>query len=145
MLPLIGWTIRSVSRRLRTLSKSLQSTMGTLSHVLGKWWRPSRKSAIFGSERYETGNFFTTANAIPPLQHEGGHHGRRQRPIVQTIAVIALAAIIYYASLQSSMNQLTVGGFVSFFGAMALLLSPLKRLSNVNEQLQRGLAAAQSD
>ncbi|MBA3624315.1 MAG: ATP-binding cassette domain-containing protein, partial [Methylibium sp.] len=46
--------------------------------------------------------------------------------------------------LQSRQNQLTVGGFVSFFGAMALLLAPLKRLSNVNEVLQRGLAAADS-
>ena len=65
-------------------------------------------------------------------------------PIVQGIAVLALAAIIYYAALQSQNNQITVGGFVSFFGAMALLLAPLKRLSNVNEVLQRGLAGAAS-
>jgi subfamily B ATP-binding cassette protein MsbA len=65
-------------------------------------------------------------------------------PIVQGIAVLALAAIIYYAALQSRNNQITVGGFVSFFGAMALLLAPLKRLSNVNEVLQRGLAGVSS-
>ena len=62
-------------------------------------------------------------------------------PIVQLVAVVALAAIVYYASLKA---QLTVGGFVSFITAMALLLTPLKRLSNLNEVLQRGLAAASS-
>jgi subfamily B ATP-binding cassette protein MsbA len=70
--------------------------------------------------------------------------GAANGPIVQGIAVLALAAIIYYAALESRENQITVGGFVSFFGAMALLLAPLKRLSNVNEVLQRGLAGATS-
>lgn len=144
VLPLIGWTIRSVSRRLRTLSKSQQSTMGTLSHVLDEVIGGHREIRIFGSERYEAQRFFNAANAIRRYSIKVVATAAANGPIVQTIAVIALAAIIYYASLQSSMNQLTVGGFVSFFGAMALLLSPLKRLSNVNEQLQRGLAAAQS-
>lgn len=144
VLPLIGWTIRSVSRRLRTLSKSQQSTMGTLSHVLDEVIGGHREIRIFGSERYEAQRFFNAANAIRRYSIKVVATAAANGPIVQIIAVIALAAIIYYASLQSSMNQLTVGGFVSFFGAMALLLSPLKRLSNVNEQLQRGLAAAQS-
>jgi hypothetical protein len=43
--------------------------------------------------------------------------------MVQFVAVLALAVIVYYASLQSQGNQLTVGGFVSFFGAMALTTS----------------------
>ena len=59
-------------------------------------------------------------------------------PIVQAIAVLALAAIVYYASLRA---QLTVGGFVSFITAMALLLAPLKRLSNLNEVLQKSVDA----
>lgn len=144
VLPLIGWTIRSVSRRLRSLSLSQQSTMGTLSHVLDEVIGGHREIRIFGSEKYESQRFYKTANEIRRYSMKVVTTAAANGPIVQTIAVIALAAIIYYASLQSSMNQLTVGGFVSFFGAMALLLSPLKRLSNVNEQLQRGLAAAQS-
>jgi subfamily B ATP-binding cassette protein MsbA len=65
-------------------------------------------------------------------------------PAVQLIAVLALAVIVYLASLQSVQDQFTVGGFVSFIGAMALLFAPLKRLTGINERLQRGLAAAES-
>jgi subfamily B ATP-binding cassette protein MsbA len=65
-------------------------------------------------------------------------------PIVQLLAIIALATVIYIASLQAAANEITVGGFVSLFGAMALLLTPIKRLTKLNEQLQRGLAAAES-
>ena len=60
------------------------------------------------------------------------------------LAIVALGAMIYLASLQSAANQITVGGFVSLFGAMAMLLAPIKRLTKVNEQLQRGLAAAET-
>ena len=144
VLPLIGWTIRSVSRRLRMLSNSQQSTMGTLAHVLDEAISGHREIRIFGGDRYETQRFFEAANAIRRYSMKVVTTAAANGPIVQTIAVLALAGIIYYASLQSSMNQLTVGGFVSFFGAMALLLSPLKRLSNVNENLQRGLSASES-
>ncbi|MCB1777489.1 MAG: ATP-binding cassette domain-containing protein, partial [Candidatus Competibacteraceae bacterium] len=57
---------------------------------------------------------------------------------------LALGAVIYFASLQSMADQITVGGFVSLFGAMAMLLAPIKRLTKVNEQLQRGLAGAET-
>lgn len=54
------------------------------------------------------------------------------------------AAIVYYASLMSVAGNFTAGDFVAFFGAMALLINPIKRLTKINEQVQMGLAAAQS-
>jgi subfamily B ATP-binding cassette protein MsbA len=46
--------------------------------------------------------------------------------------------------MQSSADQITVGGFASFVTAMLMLNAPLKRVTSVNEPLQRGLAAAES-
>jgi subfamily B ATP-binding cassette protein MsbA len=60
------------------------------------------------------------------------------------LAGIALAAIVYLATQQSNANQITVGEFVSFVTAMLMLTAPLKRVTGVNEPLQRGLAAAES-
>jgi subfamily B ATP-binding cassette protein MsbA len=65
-------------------------------------------------------------------------------PIVQMVAAIALAAVVYLATLQSNADEVTVGGFVSFIMAMLMLTAPLKRLTGVSEYLQRGLAAAES-
>jgi len=144
VLPLIGWIIRSVSKRLRMLSLSQQNTMGTLSHVLDEVIGGHREIRIFGGEAYESKRFYNVTNSIRRFTMKVVNTSAANGPIVQSIAVLALAGIIYYATLQSRMNQLSVGGFVSFFSAMALLLSPLKRLSNVNENLQRGLAAAAS-
>jgi subfamily B ATP-binding cassette protein MsbA len=65
-------------------------------------------------------------------------------PTVQLIAAVALAVIVALATAQSSANEITVGGFVSFITAMLMLNGPLKHLTSVNEPLQRGLAAAES-
>jgi len=65
-------------------------------------------------------------------------------PVVQFVAALALAAIIYLATQQSNAAQITVGGFVSFITAMLMLTTPLKRVTGINEPLQRGLAAAES-
>ena len=144
VLPVIAYVIRSVSGRLRNLSRSQQSSMGALSHVVDEVITGHREIKIFAGEAYESQRFYQVANALRRYSMKVVTTSAANGPIVQTIAVLALAVIIYYASVQSSQNQLTVGGFVSFFSAMALLLAPLKRLSNVYEVLQRGLAAAAS-
>jgi subfamily B ATP-binding cassette protein MsbA len=64
---------------------------------------------------------------------------------VQIFAAIALATIITVAIQQSNAgDKTTVGSFVSFITAMLMLLAPLKRLTDINAPLQRGLAAAES-
>lgn len=144
VLPLIAWIIRSVSRRMRDLSKKQQGRMGNLSHVLDEVISGQREIKIFGAEAYELGRFRTVANNIRQHTTKVVNTSAANGPVVQLIAVLALAGIVYYATMQSNQQGMSVGDFVAFFTAMALLLSPLKRLSNVNETLQRGLAAAES-
>jgi subfamily B ATP-binding cassette protein MsbA len=63
---------------------------------------------------------------------------------VQIVVSIALALIIYLAVRQASANEATVGDFVSFLTALILIFQPMKRLTGVNQSLQRGLAAAEN-
>ena len=64
--------------------------------------------------------------------------------VVQTIFGIGVAGVIYFASLEALNNDLTAGQFISFFGAMMLMLQPIRRITNVNATLQRGVAGADS-
>jgi subfamily B ATP-binding cassette protein MsbA len=65
-------------------------------------------------------------------------------PLVQIVVSVALAFIIYLAVRQAATDETTVGGFVSFLTALLLVFQPLRRLTGVNQTLQRGLAAAES-
>ena len=62
-------------------------------------------------------------------------------PVTQLIVACAIAAIIYFAAGQAFAGSTDVGHFIEFIAATGLLLQPLKRLTGVNEHLQRGLAA----
>src|SRR6185436_2739143 len=65
-------------------------------------------------------------------------------PITQLLVACAVAAIIYFAAQQALDGRTDVGSFVEFIAATGMLLQPLKRLTSVNEHLQKGLAAAES-
>ena len=73
---------------------------------------------------------------------EGLHAGLD--PVSGEFSLIAKGMLVEEGRFVRPIDQITVGGFVSLFGAMAMLLSPIKRLTKVNEQLQRGMAAAET-
>ena len=142
--PGIGLIMRAISRRLRRLSRELQELMGELTRVIDEVLQGHKVIKIFGGHAYERDRFARVNNRVRQFNLKLVAASEGSGPLVQLLAVVALGAMIYLASLQSAADQITVGGFVSLFGAMAMLLSPIKRLTKVNEQLQRGLAAAET-
>ena len=142
--PGIALIMRLVSRRLRRLSRELQELMGDLNHVIDEVLQGHKVIRIFGGQDYERERFHRVNNRVRQFNLKLAALSEGSGPLVQLLAIIALGAVIYFAALQSAANQITVGGFVSLFGAMAMLLAPIKRLTKVNEHLQRGLAAAET-
>ncbi len=142
--PGIALIMRLVSRRLRRLSRELQELMGDLNHVIDDVLQGHKVIKIFGGQDYERKRFHRVNNRVRQFNLKLAAVSEGSGPLVQLLAIMALGAVIYFAALQSAANQITVGGFVSLFGAMAMLLAPIKRLTKVNEYLQRGLAAAET-
>ena len=64
--------------------------------------------------------------------------------VTQVVFGIGLAGVIYFAGIESLNGDLSPGSFMSFFGAMMLMLQPIRRITNVNAILQRGIAASNS-
>ena len=118
--------------------------MGDLTHVIDEVLQGHKVIKIFGGQDYERERFHRVNNRVRQFSMKLVAASEASGPLVQLLAVLALGAVIYFASVQSAADQITVGGFVSLFGAMAMLLAPIKRLTKVNEQLQRGLAAAET-
>ncbi len=142
--PGIGLIMRVISQRLRRLSRELQELMGEMTRVIDEVLQGHKVIKIFGGQDYERNRFNRINNRVRQFNLKLVAASEGSGPLVQLLAIIALGSMIYLASLQSAADQITVGGFVSLFGAMAMLLAPIKRLTKVNEQLQRGLAAAES-
>ena len=144
MAPVIVYFMRIISRRLRATSRNSQQAMGDITQVIEESITAHKVVKLFGGQGYESRRFSSQANWVRRHAMKQTAAAAANMPIVQMIAGIALAGIVYLATEQARSDATTVGGFLSFIAAMLMLTSPLKRLASVSEHLQRGLAAAES-
>ncbi len=144
LVPLTLWVVRVASKRLRGLSRKAQENIGDLTQVVDEAVGGHRVVKLYGGEIYEQERFHRAANLARQFEMKRVAANAVYEPVIQFIAAVALAVIVYIAAGQASANTTTVGGFVAFFMAMLLLFAPLKRLTAVNDQLQRGLAASET-
>jgi subfamily B ATP-binding cassette protein MsbA len=129
---------------MRHSSRDSQQAMGDLTQVIEESVSAHKVVKLFGGQQYERDRFNEQANWVRRHAMKQASASAANVPIVQMVAAVALAVVVYLATLQSNADEVTVGGFVSFIMAMLMLTAPLKRLTGVSEYLQRGLAAAES-
>jgi subfamily B ATP-binding cassette protein MsbA len=144
MAPVIAFIIRTISRRMRSSSRDSQRAMGDITQVIEESVSAHKVVKLFGGQIYEGRRFNERANWVRRYAMKQAAAASANVPVVQMVAAVALAVIVYLATLQSQADETTVGGFVSFIMAMLMLTAPLKRLAGVSEYLQRGLAASES-
>ena len=144
MAPVIAVIISTISKRMRLSSRDSQQSMGDMTQVIEESVSAHKVVKLFGGQQYERDRFHEQANWVRRHAMKQASAGAANVPIVQMVAAVALAVVVYLATLQSNADEVTVGGFVSFIMAMLMLTAPLKRLTGVSEYLQRGLAAAES-
>jgi len=143
-VPIMILIIQIVSRRLRGINLFIQDAMGEMTRILEESISGHKLVKVFGGQGYESQRFQQAANNVRQLEVKAEITSNISVFITQILTTLALASIVYIAARQSEANQISVGGFVSLFTAMGMLFAPVKRLTKVNDQLQRGLAAAQS-
>jgi len=144
MAPVIVLIVRLISGRLRSMSREAQQAMGDITQVLQESIENHKVVKLYGGQDYESHRFLEEANRVRRYTMKQAAAAAFSVPVVQMVAAVALAAIVYLATAQSANDETTVGAFVSFIVAMLMLTAPLKRITGINEFLQRGLAAAES-
>jgi len=144
LLPILAVTVRLIARRLRFLSRRLQATMGELTHVLGEAVRGHKVIKVFGGREAELRRFMGHANWVRRYQFKVKIADGSSTPIIEFVAALMMALLIYLGTGQLGDEPMTVGAFVSFLAALGLLFPPIKRLVGVNQPLQSGLAGAES-
>jgi subfamily B ATP-binding cassette protein MsbA len=142
--PVIVFIVGRFARRMRRMSRAEQGAMGELNHVLEEAISGQRVVKVFDGLAYETRRFRGAADRVRGFVMKAVVAASANAPLTQIAASIAVGVILWLALEQAAADRTTVGGFVAFLGALLMLLSPIKRLTNVSQQLQKGLAAAES-
>lgn len=144
LTPLIYFVVKIVSKRMRVMSQRVQDSMGEITRVAQESIDSQKAVKIFAGETYESSRFFNAINAARQFNMKVVVPAAANGPIIQFVMAIGLAIIIYFSTSLARNGLMTAGEFVAYFTAMSMLLAPIRRLTSINEPLQRGLAAAES-
>jgi subfamily B ATP-binding cassette protein MsbA len=144
VVPFIAVVVRTFSKRLRSVARGQQESMGQITQVLQEAIEGNKVVKIFGGQAYEEARFYKSVREQRRLAMRATLASSAQTPIVQFFSATGVAIIMGVALKQANTDQATVGSFVSFVTAMLMIMAPLKRLTDVNAPIQRGLAAAES-
>ena len=142
--PLVGLFLKIMSVRFRAISKDIQNSMGQITNIVEESIIGHRIVKIFGGKKQETDSF-QTANLFNRKKHlklalvQG-----ISIPLMQLVIAIFLALIIFVVTTNNYLEQISIGTFMSYLTAMIMMFAPIKRLSEVNVTLQRGIAASES-
>ncbi len=144
LAPIVSIAIRLVSKRFRNISKNMQNTMGQVTTSAEQMLKGHKEVLIFGGQQVETERFNSVSNRMRQQGMKLVSASSISDPIIQLIASLALAFVLFAASFPSVMETLTAGTITVVFSSMIALMRPLKSLTNVNAQFQRGMAACQT-
>lgn len=144
-LPLVAYIVHRSSLRIRQSSKNLQDHSANLNSALVDYFSGTGLRDIFtvGIKSFAQKR---VAKLSENLAMESLTLARRQALVVPLVQLIAAAGVTAAVSLALwlPMNLNTAGEFVSFMAALAMLFEPLKRLTNLNTVIQKGLVGVES-
>ena len=144
LFPFVALIVRILGIAFRRYSGRIQDSVGEVTQVTEEIIRGNQVVKSFSGYDYEKDRL-----------DEVDERNRKQNlklirvrslgvAVTQVIFGVGVAAVIYFASRESIDGELSPGQFISFFSAMMLMLQPVRRITNVNATLQRGVAGADS-
>ncbi|WP_299001818.1 lipid A export permease/ATP-binding protein MsbA [uncultured Shewanella sp.] len=139
--PIIGLVITVVSRRFRKVSKQIQTAMGGVTAATEQMIKGHKNVLSFGGQKVESERFHRINDRNRYQNMKLATTQAISQPLVMIIGSFALAFVLYAASIDSLRADLTAGTFASLLGAMMAMLQPIKNLTRVNADFQRGIAA----
>jgi ATP-binding cassette, subfamily B, bacterial MsbA len=139
MGPAVAWLMRTASRRLHRLARSSQTATIDLAYVVEENVLATRVVRLHQAQPSQAGRFEKLSAVLKRLAMKSAVASALITPTMHMLAAAALSVVICIALWQSG-NGMTVGAFASFVAGMLMLISPVKRLSEITGPLTRALA-----
>ncbi|SQH77164.1 fused lipid transporter subunits of ABC superfamily: membrane component; ATP-binding component [Shewanella benthica] len=140
--PIIGLIISIVSKRFRKVSKRIQAAMGGVTAATEQMIKGHKNVLAFGGQETESARFALVNEQNRYQNMKLALAQSISQPLVMVIGSFALAFVLYAASFEGMQEELTAGTFATILGAMLAMLQPIKSLTRVNAEFQRGIAAS---
>ena len=144
LVPVVALVVTTISRKFRKISRNIQNSMGDVAHVTEEAVVGQKVVKVFGGLESENKRFEKVNERTNRLQMRMVATHMFSSSIVQFSAGLAMVTLMIVSTRPSMLEQISAGTFTSIFFAMIATIPPLKRLTMVQSQMQKGIAAAES-
>jgi len=144
LVPVVALVVTVISRKFRKISRRIQDSMGDVAHVTEEAVVGQRVVKVFQGQETEEARFERVNERTRRLHMRMVATHMISSSMVQLAAGMAMVTLMLIAISPSMLDQITAGTFTSIFFAMVATIPPLKRLTTVQSQMQKGIAAAES-
>ncbi len=143
VIPVIAVVVSFVGKHFRRYSRRIQSSMGDVTQISAESISGYREIRVFGGqasqqERFRQASLYNRAQNLKLAFAEG-----LSTPVIQTLLAIALATLVWFALSPDILQGFTAGSLVAFLTAATQLGKPIRQLSEIQSDIQRGLAASE--
>lgn len=142
ILPLIAVMVTVAGKKFRKQSKKIQMAMGDLTHVTSETVQNYRVVRSFGGEEFESKRFKQVTEDSTAKQLKMTKTGAIYTPLLQLVIYSAMAILLFF--VLALRGDASAGELVAYITAAGLLPKPIRQLSEVSSNVQKGLAGAES-
>ncbi|NLA41669.1 MAG: ABC transporter permease, partial [Smithella sp.] len=142
VFPLTIYPISRFGKKMRKVTTSSQVTMGTLNSFLQETISGTRIVKAFCMEKYENVRFAAENERLFKFSMKAVSVNAISSPLMDFLGGLGIAAVIFYGGYNVVQGNSTPGTFFSFIAAMLMLYEPIKRLTNINNTINQGIAGA---
>lgn len=142
--PLIAKVVTIVSKRFRMVSSRIQTAMGSVTTTAEQMINGHKVVVMYEGQKRESKRFSDINNTTRNQNMKLVNAQTVSTSVIQLIASFSLSMVLVLASYPQMLADLSAGAFTTLLTAMIMLLRPLKQLTTVNSDFQRGIAAATS-
>ena len=137
--PGITFVLKKMRPKLHDAAHAVQESVGEMTKVSEEAITGQRIVKIFGAQHYENERFAKAAAKNRRMQIRLARLSGINSMTVEMLAAISLGLVVYY-----TVGRFTAGEFAAFVSALLMLITPLKGLTSMNEEMQVARVAANS-
>ena len=141
--PLIAGISGYVGARYRRINRGIQTGVASMAQAAEEVLSAQQEVKIYGAQAFESARYRGLAERNLRLNLKVEATRASASSIVQMLAAVALAVILVVAGREASLGRMSAGSFVALMMAMMALIPSLKRITNIQSAVQRGIAAAE--
>ena len=143
VFPVAVLPVVKIGRRMRRISARGLEQVAKLTAYLNETFQGARHVKAYGMEAHEVSRGGDIVESLFAIIFKALRVRSLSSPIMEFLGGVAIAVVIFYGGSQVIAGNTTMPVFMSFITALLLAYEPMKRLANLNANLQEGLAATQ--